>query len=129
VLTSDGGDRANVNFSITVTSLNNIDDEAGQVVLTLTVLLEWRDLRLRFLNLRPNTALNALSREETTRIWVPDLFFWNKLPEQPELEEIVAAATAPLLTAPAVLSPPSYLYIANVSEGAETPLTWSREFK
>ena len=129
VLTSDTGGKADLNFSATIIALNNIDDVAGQVVLTLAVSLQWRDLRLKFMNLRPNLALNALSANETAAIWLPSLFFANKEPEQEELEVIVAPETAPLLTAPAVLSPPSFLYIANLSDGSQTPLIWSKEFK
>jgi hypothetical protein len=84
---------------------------------------------LRFLNLSPNSALNALSKAEVDSIWLPEIFLPNKEPEQPLLEQIVAAQTTAMLTAPATLSPASYLYIANVSEGGKTPLLWTKEFK
>ena len=129
VLTSSSGDKADVFFSVRVFGLNEIDDEEGRVVLTLAVSLSWRDDRLKFLNLNPNRALNALSEAEKSVIWLPRVFFENKEPEQPELEDIVGAETSVMLLVDAALSPPSYLYIANVSEGADTPLVWSKEFK
>ena len=118
VLTSSSGDKADVFFSVRVFGLNEIDDEEGRVVLTLAVSLSWRDDRLKFLNLNPNRALNALSEAEKSVIWLPRVFFENKEPE-----------TSVMLLVDAALSPPSYLYIANVSEGADTPLVWSKEFK
>jgi hypothetical protein len=86
VLSSPSGGKANVYFSATISDLNSIDDEGGRVVLTLALSLTWNDARLKFLNLNPNKALNALSEEELSAIWQPYIFLQNKEPEQPELE-------------------------------------------
>jgi hypothetical protein len=78
VLTAASGGRASVSFFAEVLNINNIDDKAGQLSVTLTLRVRWQDFRLNFLNLNPNTDLNKLSKEEYDSIWQPDVFFKNK---------------------------------------------------
>jgi Neurotransmitter-gated ion-channel ligand binding domain len=125
VLTSQSGGFANITFFVEILNINNIDDKSGQVVLTLTIDLLWYDFRLIFLNLNRNQELNILSPEEYKSIWKPDVFFKNKEPEMDVKEEIIPPQITAVLNT-SMLSPPPYLYLTNISSGADNPLIWSK---
>jgi hypothetical protein len=125
VLTSASGGFANITFFLEILNINNIDDKTGQVVLTLTIDLKWNDFRLNFINLNQNQDLNTLSTEEYNSIWKPDVFFKTKEPEMDVKEEIIPPYITAVLST-SNLSPPSYLYLSNISSGAENPLIWSK---
>ena len=125
VLTAASGEPANVTFFAEIFNINNIDDKSGQVVVTLTLELRWNDFRLNFLNLNQNNDLNTLNGSEYLSIWQPDVFFKNKEPDMAVKEEIISPETTVVLNT-SQLSSPSYLYMANVSSGAENMLIWSK---
>jgi hypothetical protein len=82
VLTAASGGPAPVYFFGEIFNINNIDDKIGQVIVTLTLQIQWQDFRLNFLNLSPNPDLNTLSPAEYESIWQPDVFFKGQAHEK-----------------------------------------------
>ncbi len=82
MLTAASGGPAPVYFFGEIFNINNIDDKIGQVIVTLTLQIQWQDFRLNFLNLSPNPDLNTLSPAEYESIWQPDVFFKGQAHER-----------------------------------------------
>ena len=51
----------------------DIDIEEGIFRAKFSYILEWRDQRLEFKNLRQDAALNVLTQEEISQIWYPNV--------------------------------------------------------
>jgi hypothetical protein len=75
VLTAASGNPAPITFFVEIFNINDIDDKIGQVTVTLSLQIQWNDIRLTFLNLNPNPDLNMLSPAEYESIWQPDVIF------------------------------------------------------
>jgi hypothetical protein len=82
VLTAASGSPAPITFFVEIFNINDIDDKIGQVTVTLSLQIQWNDIRLTFLNLNPNPDLNMLSPAEYESIWQPDVIFKEEAHER-----------------------------------------------
>jgi hypothetical protein len=54
ILTAESGELAQVDISIVVFDMPDLDENMGTLTLNLAVSIQWYDFRLTFLNLSPN---------------------------------------------------------------------------
>ena len=54
--------------------LNDVD---GEILLQYRLTLLWRDLRLRFRNLKQQHFLNTVLSGDSERMWIPKVVFYN----------------------------------------------------
>ena len=66
-----------VNINLNIMEIIAVNEVDGNIRIKLNVTAEWKDPRLTFYNLKTDTTLNELEREEATYIWVPDILFMN----------------------------------------------------
>ena len=66
-----------VNVTITLLKMMGIDEDKNTIDLQFEIVLEWRDFRLSFNNLKNETYLNALTEEDKKNIWLPIVVFDN----------------------------------------------------
>ena len=66
-----------VNVSLTLIKVVAIREEDHSIELQFEITLEWRDPRATYYNLKPQTYLNALSRDEMDKLWLPLVIYTN----------------------------------------------------
>ena len=66
-----------VNVSLTLLNIVDIDEVEHTIDLQFEISLEWKDNRLMFNNLKDKAYLNALTDDEIKRIWLPLLVYDN----------------------------------------------------
>jgi len=54
-----------------------INEVGSYIALQFELSLEWRDPRLKFVNLKTDSDLNTLNAKEKNKIWVPEIIFLN----------------------------------------------------
>ena len=79
-----GKQRTQINISIAIYSIENIDELAKTFVAEIRVKLRWRDQRITFKNL--DKSKKALSKVWHEKIWLPPLYFSNTKENKPILE-------------------------------------------
>ena len=78
-ITSDGSKKSpvNVSTSIDVLKLVDIDEEDYSIEIQFEISLQWRDNRATYHNLHENEALNALTKEDISSLWIPEVIYEN----------------------------------------------------
>ena len=66
-----------VNVSLTLLKVVAIKEEDHSIELQFQINLEWKENRATFHNLKPETYLNALSKEEIDSLWLPLVVYLN----------------------------------------------------
>ena len=68
--------------SIAIIDVTNIFEKEGSIGFRFTLLIEWKDNRVEFLNLREESNRNLLSESEMFSIWTLRIVFYNTLHEE-----------------------------------------------
>ena len=74
------GEPANVNISITLMKVVEIEETDHSIHLQFQISLQWRENRVKYLNLKKKTALNALTDGEDgdiPKLWLPLILYDN----------------------------------------------------
>ena len=67
----------NVSISITLMKVVDIEETDHSIQLQFQISLQWKENRVKFLNLKKNTALNSLTDADMRTIWLPLIVFDN----------------------------------------------------
>ncbi len=116
-----------VGVSLHFSDILGININSGTVSLKLTVLLEWTDSRLSFLNLKTQRSLNVLSNQEYDSIWKPQIIYANKEPSdqqqyvnlEPEVSVGINSSHSPILW------DSEFVYVAKEYPGDVNSLQWT----
>ena len=74
----DGGvDPANVSISIILKKVVDIEEPAHSIHLQFEIDLRWKENRVKYLNLKEKTALNALTEKDIAEMWLPLVIYVN----------------------------------------------------
>ena len=76
-----------VDVTMRLLKMMRIDEDKNTIDLQFEIMLEWRDYRLDFNNLKEQTYLNALTEEDKMNIWLPMVVFDNT--DQKEMTRLV----------------------------------------
>ena len=78
-ITSDGGKKSPVSVLISIDFLKlvTIDEEDYSIEIQFEISLQWRDNRATYHNLKDNEALNALTKEDISALWTPEVIYEN----------------------------------------------------
>ena len=63
--------------SIVLSKVVHIDEENHAIEFQFEILLEWKDNRVTYHNLKPDVSLNALNDTEMRRLWLPLVIYEN----------------------------------------------------
>ena len=66
-----------VNVSLKLLKIMGIDERENTIDLQFEIILEWRDPRITYNNLKKDIFFNALMEDEITMIWLPVLIYVN----------------------------------------------------
>ena len=66
-----------VNVSLILFKVVDIEEEDHSIELQFQIILEWKENRATYHNLKPESYLNALSQEEINKLWLPLVVFLN----------------------------------------------------
>ena len=89
----DGEDLANVFISIEVVKILDLHEVDSAMIMQYKMTLTWRDLRVEFKNLKQETFLNTVGRDDAAKIWYPRIVFYNTR----DMEETTVTVVAKLL--------------------------------
>ena len=89
----DGEDLANIFISIEVIKILDLHEVNSAMIMQYKMTLTWRDLRVEFKNLKQETFLNTVGRDDAAKIWYPRIVFYNTR----EMEETTVTIVAKLL--------------------------------
>ncbi len=74
----DGGDTlADIFITVDVISFLELDEVESYMRLQYKLTLKWKDPRITFRNLKNETFLNTLGKEDAGKIWYPQLVKYN----------------------------------------------------
>ena len=76
-LEEDDFEQAQVNISITLLKIVNIEEVLHKIQLQFEITLEWRENRATYQNLKEKTSLNALTDEDIGALWLPYVIYAN----------------------------------------------------
>ena len=68
---------AKIFLSIEVVEVLDLIEVESAMVLQYGMTLMWKDLRLKFRNLKEDNFLNTVGREDAGKIWYPKVIFYN----------------------------------------------------
>ena len=68
---------ANIFLTIDVIEVLDLIEVESAMVLQYRMTLMWKDQRLKFRNLKEDTFLNTVGREDAAKIWYPKVVFYN----------------------------------------------------
>ena len=66
-----------IDVSITLLKMVGLDERENTVDLQFEIIMEWRDQRLTYNNLKKNSILNAFTDADKENIWLPVLIYAN----------------------------------------------------
>ena len=66
-----------VNTSIDIFKLVDINEEDYSIEIQLQISMVWRENRVTYQNLKANDSLNALTQEDIQRLWLPKVIYEN----------------------------------------------------
>ena len=67
----------NVSVSLDLLKLVNIDEPSYSIEIQFEIVLQWKENRATFQNLKPNTSLNALTQKDIEKLWLPKVIYEN----------------------------------------------------
>ena len=68
---------ANVNISIILLKIVSLEEVSHTIDFQFSIVLEWKENRVDFQNLKQETSLNALTIEEIHSLWLPYIVYGN----------------------------------------------------
>ena len=68
---------ANVSISITLMKVVEIEETDLSIHLQFQISLQWQENRVKYQNLKKDTALNALTNEDIKKLWLPLILYDN----------------------------------------------------
>ena len=71
------GSLSQVNVSVDVLSILEINEVDSWLSLQFELHMVWFDPRIQFNNLKDNNNLNTVNREDKSKIWIPEVIFFN----------------------------------------------------
>jgi hypothetical protein len=66
-----------VNISVVLIDIENIDEEKNEFKVKYMVSLEWYENRVTFHNLKTSMKMNVLTEDDVERLWIPKIIFEN----------------------------------------------------
>ena len=66
-----------VNVSLRLLTVMGIDEDENTIDLQFEIILDWRDYRISYSNLKSESFLNSLTEDETKSIWLPLVIYEN----------------------------------------------------
>ena len=69
--------RVNVNISITLMKVVEIEEVDHSIHLQFQISLQWKENRVKYQNLKKKTSLNALTDEDIKTVWLPRIVYDN----------------------------------------------------
>ena len=66
-----------IEVSITLLKLMGIDERENTISLQFEIILEWKDQRITYSNLKMDPIFNALTEDEMKMIWLPTVIYAN----------------------------------------------------
>ncbi len=121
------GELAEITASIDILSILDIKEVENVISLQLQLQLSWIDNRLTMSNLKDDKNLNTLTLDFRSRIWIPEIVFYNTQDKMESKNDKKAFATI-TREGGFVPSPGSQLENAYIFKGAENPITISRVY-
>ena len=70
-------EKVNVGISIDLLKLVDIKEEDYSIEIQFSITLEWKENRATFHNLKHKRTLNALTKEDIDRLWLPKVIYEN----------------------------------------------------
>ena len=80
-------DPVNVSVSIDVLKLVDIDEEDYSIEIQFEITLKWIENRATYHNLKVKDSLNALSKENFEKLWLPEVIYENT--DQKKVQDLV----------------------------------------
>ena len=66
-----------MSISIDILKLVDIKEEDYSIEIQFSITLKWKENRATYQNLRHSTSLNALTREDIDKLWLPKVIYEN----------------------------------------------------
>ena len=66
-----------INVSMRLLKMMGIDERENSIDLQFEIILEWRDQRITYNNLKKDSFFNALTEDEIRTIWLPIIIYTN----------------------------------------------------
>ena len=63
--------------TISIKNIIAINEVRSMVTMKLKISVQWKDVQLKFLDLKNNTAMNTVTTSDLEKIWTPVLLFSN----------------------------------------------------
>ena len=70
-------EKVNVGISIDLLKLVDIKEEDYSIEIQFSITLQWKENRATFHNLKHKRTLNALTKEDIDRLWLPKVIYEN----------------------------------------------------
>ena len=70
-------DPANVEVSINILKIVDIDEDDYSIEIQFQIILKWKENRATYHNLKSTENLNALTQEDIKSLWIPEVIFEN----------------------------------------------------
>ena len=64
-------EKVNVSISISILKLVDIKEEDYSIEIQFSIILKWKENRAKYHNLNHEKDLNALTKEEILKLWLP----------------------------------------------------------
>ena len=74
---TNGNDLVDVFIGVDVIKVLDLIEVDSAMILQYRMTLSWRDLRVQFKNLKQDTFLNTVGRDDAAKIWYPKIVFYN----------------------------------------------------
>merc|ERR1719429_548203 len=97
------------------------------MILQYRMTLSWRDLRVQFKNLKQDTFLNTVGRDDAAKIWYPKIVFYNTREMEETMYNDKSVITIHKNGTP-VISPLEELQNDHVYKGIENDLILSQVY-
>ena len=70
-------EKVNVSISISILKLVDIKEEDYSIEIQFSIILKWKENRAKYHNLKHEKDLNALTKEEIQKVWLPKVIYEN----------------------------------------------------
>ncbi len=114
-----------VHVDFNIISVMGINEVDSMLTLRFGLGLDWRDVRLNFLNLKENEKRNILTPKDKSSIWIPEVFFGNSVYlEMSVMDEYTSLKVKRMEPFEPVIAPIRYAYSACVLCYYKFYFTW-----
>ena len=70
-------ERSDIELKIDVMKVMDISEVGSEIGVQYNLMMSWTDSRLTFWNLKAESYLNTVRREDAVKVWYPRLEFYN----------------------------------------------------